>query len=86
MFYKVIQLQSYYLYVGFKFDIRLYVAVTSYDPLRIYLYKEGLTRFATVPYDHSLRDLRELHMHLTNYSINKESLDYVRLAPAMYMD
>ena len=53
--------------------------MTSYDPLRIYLFSEGLARFATVPYDPALRDLRDLNMHLTNYSINKESLDYVRL-------
>jgi tubulin polyglutamylase TTLL5 len=60
------------------FKLRLYVAVTSFDPLVFYLYEEGLTRFATVKYDQNLRNIRNTCMHLTNYSLNKKNEKYVR--------
>uniref|UniRef100_A0A3Q2ZHX2 Tubulin--tyrosine ligase-like protein 5 n=1 Tax=Kryptolebias marmoratus TaxID=37003 RepID=A0A3Q2ZHX2_KRYMA len=61
----------------FKFDVRLYVLVTSYDPLLIYVYEEGLARFATVKYDRASTSIKNTFMHLTNYSLNKKSSDYV---------
>jgi len=39
-----------FLINGSKFDLRVYVYVSCYDPLRIYIFKEGLTRFATCRY------------------------------------
>ncbi|XP_034051481.1 tubulin polyglutamylase TTLL5 isoform X2 [Thalassophryne amazonica] len=61
----------------FKFDLRLYVLVTSYDPLLIYVYEEGLARFATVKYDKTSKNIKNMFMHLTNYSVNKKSSDYI---------
>eukprot|EP01138_Halocafeteria_seosinensis_P008261 gb/GECG01008442.1/.p1 GENE.gb/GECG01008442.1/~~gb/GECG01008442.1/.p1 ORF type:complete len:1016 (+),score=113.35 gb/GECG01008442.1/:1-3048(+) len=62
---------------GFKFDIRIYVAVTSFDPLVVYVHRQGLTRFATREYDDNINNLNDKFMHLTNYSINKHNQDYV---------
>lgn len=56
---------------GLKFDMRLYVAITCWNPLRIYLYDDGLTRFATAPYTFDLSSKDNLFAHLTNYSLNK---------------
>jgi len=62
---------------GLKFDLRIYVAVTSVNPLRIYMYEEGLTRFATTLYqapndqDQDINKREGKYVHLTNYSINK---------------
>lgn len=64
---------------GFKFDLRVYVLVTSCDPLRIFVYKEGLARFATTPYtDLTNLNMSQHCMHLTNYSINKYSDTFIR--------
>ncbi|KAH8372542.1 hypothetical protein KR200_006233 [Drosophila serrata] len=61
-----------------KFDMRLYVVLTSINPLRIYMFKDGLARFASVKYSSELSNLDERCMHLTNYSINKFSQNYAK--------
>lgn len=61
---------------GAKFDLRLYVLVTSFNPLKIYIYPDGLVRFASVKYMEDPCYLSNRWMHLTNYSINKKSAHY----------
>jgi tubulin polyglutamylase TTLL4 len=55
-----------------KFDIRMYVLITSFDPLHMYVYDDGLVRFASVEYSNDISKLNDQFMHLTNYSINKK--------------
>lgn len=61
---------------GHKFDLRIYVLVTCYDPLRIYVFKEGLARFASETYSNNMSK-DNMFMHLTNYSINKQNDNFV---------
>ncbi|CAD6185802.1 unnamed protein product [Caenorhabditis auriculariae] len=56
-----------------KFDLRLYAYVPTLEPLRVYLYDQGLVRFASLPYSKCLSTLSNKYMHLTNYSINKKA-------------
>ncbi|KAL9889263.1 tubulin tyrosine ligase-like 6B [Glossina fuscipes fuscipes] len=62
---------------GYKFDLRVYALITSVDPLRIFVYNEGLARFATSKYVEPTPDNRcDLFMHLTNYSVNRRNSHY----------
>ena len=59
---------------GLKFDLRLYVLLTGIDPIRLFLYKDGLVRLATLPYKVPKdNNIDKLFMHLTNYSVNRRS-------------
>jgi len=61
---------------GKKFDMRLYVLVTSFRPLKVYLFKLGFCRFCTVKYDDSAREMDNLFVHLTNVAIQKQGVEY----------
>ena len=67
------------LIYGYKFDLRIYVVVTSYYPLRLYVYEEGLVRFATSPYPVPKNGrgmkVKSATAHLTNYSVNKHNTE-----------
>lgn len=65
-----------YLVNDTKFDLRVYVHVVSYDPLRIYVCRDGLVRFATQKYSNKKGTVKNRYMHLTNYSINKKSDEF----------
>ena len=66
-----------HLIKGKKYDIRLYILVTGFKPLRIYLNKEGIIRFAVQKYEINDSSLDDIYMHLTNSQINQKSNKYV---------
>uniref|UniRef100_A0A2I3G963 Tubulin tyrosine ligase like 2 n=1 Tax=Nomascus leucogenys TaxID=61853 RepID=A0A2I3G963_NOMLE len=57
--------------------LRIYVCVTGFKPLTIYVYQEGLVRFATEKFD--LSNLQNNYAHLTNSSINKSGASYEKI-------
>lgn len=80
-------ISSPHLINGFKYDLRVYVLISGYthhinvlrfDPLRVYIYKEGLVRFATETYSVHQKDLSKKYIHLTNFAINKNSPHFIK--------
>ena len=58
---------------GYKFDLRLYVLITSFSPLEVFLYHEGFARMSTVRFTLNPEKLKNKFIHLTNSSIQKHS-------------
>lgn len=61
------------LFGGYKFDLRVYVLVTSFNPLEAWIYTEGFARFTTEKYNLDTEDLSNSFIHLTNATIQNSS-------------
>ena len=74
-------LASHYIYNphlinGRKYDLRIYILITGYCPLKIYLYNDGLARFCAEEYNLNPEKMSDRYIHLTNYSINKTAANF----------
>ncbi|VDK48720.1 unnamed protein product [Anisakis simplex] len=70
-----------YLIASKKFDIRIYVLVTSFRPLQAWLHREGFARFSHSRYsmtsvEDACREVISLDVHLTNVAVAKTAPDY----------
>lgn len=61
---------------GKKFDLRLYVLVTNYKPLKIWMYSKGFARFCNETYTTDVAEMENMFVHLTNVAIQKYSDKY----------
>eukprot|EP01012_Entosiphon_sulcatum_P055126 TRINITY_DN7660_c0_g1_i1.p1 TRINITY_DN7660_c0_g1~~TRINITY_DN7660_c0_g1_i1.p1 ORF type:complete len:868 (+),score=91.28 TRINITY_DN7660_c0_g1_i1:55-2658(+) len=62
-----------FLIDGYKFDLRLYVVVTSFSPLEAFLYKKGFARFASVKFTLDPASLCNRYVHLTNTAVQSDA-------------
>lgn len=60
---------------GYKFDLRLYVLVTSMHPLECFVYKKGFARLSSEVYSTDPADMTNRYIHLTNSSINRHNVN-----------
>ncbi|XP_074067951.1 putative tubulin polyglutamylase TTLL9 isoform X2 [Macrotis lagotis] len=67
-------IENPYLIGGRKFDLRVYVLVMSYIPLRAWLYRDGFVRFSNTRF--TLSSIDDHYVHLTNVAVQKTSPDY----------
>ncbi|KAL3321234.1 putative tubulin polyglutamylase ttll9 [Cichlidogyrus casuarinus] len=63
-----------YLLSNRKFDLRVYTLVTSFNPLRVWVYRDGFARFSNTKY--TLDSITDQYAHLTNVAVQKTAPDY----------
>lgn len=58
---------------GYKFDLRLYVLVTSFAPLEAFLYRRGFARLSSHKFNVDPSQIGNKFIHLTNSSVQRHS-------------
>lgn len=62
---------------GKKFDLRIYILVTSYKPMKVWLSSEGFARFCNEKYTNEhIGDNDNMMAHLTNVAVQKKADEY----------
>lgn len=59
-----------------KWDVRMWAVITCEDPLTIYWYQDGYTRFTTRPFD--MGQLEDPIAHVTNVEFQRESEEGIK--------
>jgi len=65
-----------------KYVLRLYVLVSSIEPLRVYVYEQGFAKLASCPY--TLDDRSNPYVHQTNPDVNARNTDAE--SPVVFVD
>ena len=65
-----------FLLDNLKSDIRLYVLVTSFSPLTVWIHRGGFARFSHSRYSAEPSDIANMFMHLTNVAVQKTAENY----------
>ena len=68
-------IENPHLINNLKYDFRVYILITGLFPLKLYLYKEGLIRFATEEYSLDLNKIGDSFVYLTNVELNRKNVD-----------
>ena len=69
-------IENPFLMGGKKFDMRIYCLVTTFHPLKAYLYQQGFCRFCNEKFSVDVSDINNIYMHLTNVAIQKKYEKY----------
>ena len=59
-----------------KFDVRLYLLVSSVDPLELFIFNEGIVSICSEKFTMDTDQMSNKFVHLSNYSVNKNHESY----------
>jgi hypothetical protein len=68
-------LDAPHLLDGFKYTMRCYLAVASFDPMRAWLFDDGFTKLTSRPFTVSREQFGDRCVHLTNPEVQRENRD-----------